>query len=155
MTAGEKIIFKTKLKQHCIALIEQRVTNAQLSMQQAQEAANEEEKSSAGDKYETSRAMSHLEKDMHAKQLESNRQELAVVSSIECDNIFNAVTTGSVVICDGASFFIAAGLGKASIEGENIYLLSPNAPVAALLFNKKCGDHIDFNNKVFLIKDLY
>ena len=155
MTAGEKIIFKNTLKQYCVSTIEQRVANAQLSMQQAQEAANEEEKSSAGDKYETSRAMNHLEKDMHAKQLEANRQELAVVSSIDCDKIYDTVKTGCVVICEGASFFIAAGLGKVSIEGKNIYLLSPNAPVAALLFNKKCGDHIAFNNKVFLIRDLY
>jgi hypothetical protein len=38
-------------------------------MESAQQSANSEEKSSAGDKYETSRAMGHLEKDMHARQL--------------------------------------------------------------------------------------
>lgn len=155
MTAPEKIIYKTKLKQHCIAVIEQRVANSQHAMQGAQDAANEEEKSSAGDKYETARAMSHLQKDMHAKQLEANRQDLAAVAAINCEILYDAVHPGSVVICEDASFFIAAGLGKISFEGKELYLLSPQAPVAALLFNKKKGDSILFNNRTFLISDLF
>ena len=155
MTAGEKIKFKKELKQYCIAVIEQRVANSRMAMQQAQDAANEEEKSSAGDKYETSRAMNHLEKDMHARQLEANRQELALANSIDCDKLYKTVSTGCVVICETVSFFIAAGLGRISIKGKEIFLLSPNAPVALLMFNKKSGDHINFNNKVFLIRDIY
>ena len=45
-------------------MIKQRIAAATLAIENAQSAANAEEKSSAGDKYETSRAMSHLEKDM-------------------------------------------------------------------------------------------
>ena len=155
MTTREKIDFKTRLKQHCIAVIEQRVANAAAAMQQAQDAANEEEKSSAGDKYETSRAMNHLEKDMHAKQLQSNRQELSLLSSIDCSRIYTTVTTGSVVICADVSFFIAAGLGKILFEGKSIYILSPAAPVSKLLLNKERGDSVTFNGRTSLIQDLY
>lgn len=38
-------------------------------MEGAQEAANSESKSSAGDKYETGRAMAQLERDRHAQLL--------------------------------------------------------------------------------------
>ena len=67
MTDLEKIAFKEKLRSQCIALIEERMQLAAEAMQQAQDAANAEEKSSAGDKYETGRAMNHIQKDLHAR----------------------------------------------------------------------------------------
>lgn len=155
MTTEEKINFKTRLKLFCIKIIEQRVSNAGLAMQAAQTAANSEEKSSAGDKYETSRAMSHLEKDMHAKQLAANNKELAVLLSIDCNKINSSINTGSLVICETAIFFIAAGLGKLLFEEQTIYIISPIAPIAALLIGKVAGGNIQFNNKNLLIKECY
>ncbi|HMC85967.1 MAG TPA: hypothetical protein VKI61_10590 [Chitinophagaceae bacterium] len=69
MTAADKILFKNNLKQFCQLTIEQRIAAAKEIIQNVQEAANNEEKSSAGDKYETGRAMGHLQKDMHSRQL--------------------------------------------------------------------------------------
>ena len=69
MTAADKILFKNNLKQFCQHTIEQRIAAAKEIIQNVQEAANNEEKSSAGDKYETGRAMGHLQKDMHSRQL--------------------------------------------------------------------------------------
>ena len=73
MNEQQKIDFKKALKTRCIEILEQRIDASYNSMQNAQAAANEEEKSSAGDKYETGRAMNHLEKDMHARQLAANK----------------------------------------------------------------------------------
>ena len=155
MTVAEKISYKKDLQQQAIEMIRQRIADAKLSMENAQASANEEEKSSAGDKYETSRAMSHLEKDMHAKQLLANNQELAALLSIHCETLSNSVVTGSVVVCEAVSFFIAAGLGKISIAGQHIYFLSPAAPVAKILFNKVVGDSIVFNKEEMIIMDVY
>ncbi len=155
MTAEEKILFKQKLKHYCIAEIEKRIANAAQAMRQAQAAANEEEKSSAGDKYETSRAMSHIEKDMHGKQLAANRLELATLMEVDCSRLYTSVNIGALVICEGSSFFIAAGLGKVIFEGEAIYILSPKAPVAAMLLGKKAADKVNFNKLDLLIKAIY
>ncbi len=124
-------------------------------MQNAQDAANSEEKSSAGDKYETGRAMSHLEKDMHARQLAANKNELAALLAVESNLLHLSVTTGSVIICDENSFFIAAGLGKITFKNKVLYLLSPNAPVAKSLLNKITGDRINFNNKEMTINEVF
>ena len=110
MTIKQKLLYKKNLHQHCITIIQQRIDATIQSMQNAQAAANNEEKSSAGDKYETSRAMSHLEKDMHARQLAANQQELAALLAVDCTKLYTAVATGSIVFCNGLSFFIAAGL---------------------------------------------
>ena len=150
-----KIAYKKNLHQHCIALIQQRIDAALQAMQNAQAAANSEEKSSAGDKYETSRAMSHLEKDMHARQLAANQNELAALGVVDCNTLHASVTTGSIVICNEASFFVAAGLGKISFEDGIIYVLSPNAPVAKSLLHKVAGNSLIFNNKIIFIREVF
>jgi hypothetical protein len=136
--------------------IQQRIDAALLAMDNAQSAANSEEKSSAGDKYETGRAMSHLEKDMHARQLVANQHELAALTSVDCTTRLHVIVdAGSVVVCDEVKFFIAAGLGKMLFEGETILALSPNAPVAKLLLRKVAGSSFLFNNKIVFIKEVF
>ncbi len=141
--------------QQCIELIEMRITANTQSIANAQAAANVEEKSSAGDKYETSRAMSHLEKDMHARQLAANRMELAALSGLDGVSLYIEGAKGSLVTCADCSFFIAAGLGKINFEGRDVYLISPDAPLAALLFKKRAGDGILFNKKLRLITAVF
>lgn len=155
MITEQKIAFKIKLHRHCIAIIQQRINAAIESMQNAQAAANSEEKSSAGDKYETSRAMSHLEKDMHARQLAANQHELAALLAVECNTIHTSVSTGSIIACNDVTFYIAAGLGKICFEGETIYVLSPNAPVAKSLLQKVAGNKVSFNNKELIIAAVF
>ena len=121
-------------------------------MKDAQATANNEEKSSAGDKYETSRAMSHLEKDMHAKQLSSNIKEIEYLLSFDCNKLYNSAQKGSLVNCKTISFFIAAGFGKLIFENKIIFLLSPGAPVSKILSGKKTGDAIIFNKEKYIIK---
>ncbi len=124
-------------------------------MQNAQAAANAEEKSSVGDKYETGRAMSHLEKDMHARQLAANKRDMANLVSINCEQVYNTVAAGCFLKCSGTSFFIAAGLGKIITEDETIFLVSHLAPVAKMLQGKKPGDTILFNSQNLIIEELY
>ncbi|MBC7887333.1 MAG: hypothetical protein H7Z13_05545 [Ferruginibacter sp.] len=155
VTDTEKLAFKKRLRDKCIALIEQRIVAAANAVTNAQAAANAEEKSSAGDKYETSRAMSHLEKDMQARQLAANREELQALSTIACLSLYDSATAGSFIQCELCSFFIAAGLGKINFEGRDIYLISPNAPVAKALFNKKQGSVISFNKKEMVIMVIF
>lgn len=155
MNEQQKIDFKIELKKRCVEILEQRINASYNSMQNAQAAANEEEKSSAGDKYETGRAMSHLEKDMHARQLATNKSAMASLMSINCEHVYNNVAPGCFVKCTDTSFFIAAGLGKIIVDQETIFLLSYHAPLARNLCNKKIGDTISFNGRELIIEELY
>jgi|SRR5882724_9302162 len=147
MTSSQKIAFKIKLKQIALDRAVQRIAIAKTAIENAQEATNSEEKSSAGDKYETARAMSHLEKDMHARQLAEHMKELALLRDINVDIIYDAAMPGAFIKCADASFFIAAGLGKQIVDGNQVFFLSPLAPLAKLLSRKKAGDHFLFNGK--------
>ncbi|MDQ6763170.1 MAG: GreA/GreB family elongation factor [Bacteroidota bacterium] len=155
MTNSEKIEYKITLQKRCIAILEDRIYSIRSAMKEAQLAANSEEKSSAGDKYETARAMSHLEKNMQASRLSASLKELENLLQGDCNKIFEVVQKGSFVQCDKVSYFIAAGLGKLLIENKTVFLISPNSPVALKLSGKKAGDAFEFNNQKFTIKKVY
>ncbi len=155
MNEQEKILFKDQLKQYCRSLIEQRITAARTAIANAQQAANSEEKSSAGDKYETGRAMGHLEKDMYARQLAENIKELAGLEAVNCHLIYGHITSGAFVQCGEVSFFIAAGLGKQVVNGQTIFFLSPHAPLAKTMQQKKTGDGFLFNGTPIAITGVF
>lgn len=149
------IAYKKRIMQTFIDVLKERIATISAAMENAQAAANAEEKSSAGDKYQTSRAMSHLEKDMHAGQLAATLTELTHLLIVNCSVIYQTICTGSLVKCGNTSFFIAAGIGKLLFEGEVIYILSPAAPLAKSLFNKRKGEKILFNKKVLVIRNIF
>jgi transcription elongation GreA/GreB family factor len=155
MTSQEKIAFKTRLKQAGLQLISERIAMAKSAGDSAQEAANSEDKSSAGDKYETGRAMGHLEKDMYARQQAENVMELARLQQVNTDSIYSTPQTGALVQCAEQSFFIAAGLGRQLIDEQTIFFLSPYTPLAKLLLPKKVGDAFLFNKKEIKILAIY
>ncbi|WP_440133927.1 hypothetical protein [Chitinophaga sancti] len=155
MTSQEMIAFKATLKQTGSDLINKRIDLAKQMIASAQEAANSEEKSSAGDKYETGRAMGHLEKDMHARQQEENKSELDRLQKVNTGKIYTSAQPGAFIRCKEQSFFIAAGLGKQTINEETIFFLSPLSPIAKLLQGKKEGDTFLFNKEERTILSLF
>ena len=66
------------------------------AMEAAQESANDQSKSSAGDKYETSRSMGQLDRNMHARQYEQARQERTILERLQAAN--EAGTQGRVAL---------------------------------------------------------
>jgi hypothetical protein len=155
MTHQEMIAYKTSLKKAGLLRIEERIAITKSAIANAQEAANSEDKSSAGDKYETGRAMGHLEKDMYARQQAENITELDRLQKVNTDMIYTTAQTGAFVRCVDHSFFIAAGLGKQLIDNQLIFFLSPFTPLAKLLQGKKVGDSFFFNKKDIVILEIY
>ena len=154
-TEIEKLAYKHALKQACLKIIFERIANIEQAMLEARESANSEEKSSAGDKYETSRAMGHLAQEMQSKQLEETKQELDLINRLSDDRLTSEAITGSVVICNDFIFYISLGLGHAFVGAQKVTLLSPKATIATLLFQKRAGESFNFNLKQIQILDVF
>jgi hypothetical protein len=155
MTTQEKIAFKIKLKNLGLVLLGKRISTAETAMQRAQEAANSEEKSSSGDKYETGRAMGQLEKEMYGRQLAAYAHELKALQSITADSICHQPGPGAFIRGEGIAFFVSAGLGKQQVDGMTILFVSPMAPLAQSLQGRKPGDVIPFNGANVVIEEVY
>jgi len=155
MTKEEKINQKKELKAICITLVETRVSNALQAMNQAQEAANSEEKSSAGDKYETGRAMSQRERDMNAMQWKEANKELLFLKSIDIDKIYECAESGAIIKSNDHTYFIAVGIGSIIYNEQKVFVISAKAPLASLLIGKKKGEEFVFHEKRIKIETVY
>lgn len=132
--------FKKRLHQFCREQVINRMNIAENAMQQAQESANSEEKSSAGDKYETGRAMSQITRDMNARQLAVARQDLQELDGINLTLSTETVQKGALVILEnGMMIYVATSLGSIEFEKQKIAVVSTKAPIAATILGKKKG----------------
>ena len=155
LSQEEKIQWKQLLLDSCSATLQTRIGVAATAMQSAQESANSEDKSSAGDKYETGRAMSQLDRDMNARQLEEAKSALALAEKINVTLLYDKVAKGAVALCGDLVFFVGVGLGIKDVQGREVIFLSPTAPLAMELLNKKKGDFIVFKGKKVLLTDVF
>ena len=142
------ITFKIRLFEHCKKEIERRIANFQYAMMDAQASANSEDKSSAGDKYETGRAMSQIARDMNAKQLQAAKRELSNLLLINPAATYIKAQKGALVQTSNDQIvFIATSIGVIDIDGYKIAVVSPEAPIAKALLNKSIGDEITMAQK--------
>ncbi len=149
-----KIETKKRLHSLCMDYVEKRIANAKLAMQSVQDSANEESKSSVGDKYETGRAMMQLETEKYAVQLDESLKLKQVLSQIKPDLQHDFVALGSAVTTNHGNFFIAVSAGKIDL-GENIYYaVSPVSPIGSKLLGAKTNDKITFNDKFYQIQEV-
>jgi transcription elongation GreA/GreB family factor len=116
-------------------------------MTSAQEAANSEEKSSAGDKYETGRAMAQIARDQAAQQLDEALKLKAVLEQINPALSSPRIGLGSLVITDNNRFYISISAGELEVDGIKYFAISPQSPVGKLLMSRKENDVILFLKK--------
>jgi transcription elongation GreA/GreB family factor len=143
---------KTNLYQQCVDYVEQRIATSKKAMDAAQEAANSESKSSAGDKHETGRAMAQLEQEKSAKQLAEAIKLKKVLALINPEKTGSDIQLGSVVETSNGNFFIAISAGKLTAHDKNYFAISLASPIGANLKGLKAGDEMKFNGNLFKIE---
>lgn len=151
----DKYEIKETLLDEVEGLIYQKIAVFQKMMNDAQDSANNETKSSAGDKFETGRAMMHMERDKNAQQLSEARKLELFLSQIKSDKMFDRVAFGSVVQTDFGNYFISIAAGRIVVDEKKYFAISPQAPLAKELMQKQKGDMITFNDKSIKILDVF
>ncbi len=145
---------KTQICQHLDALLDSRIDEAQRAIAAAQEARNNDTKSSAGDKYETGRAMMQIEIDKNEFQLGKARALKADLAKVNLHKSSPRVEFGSLVITAQETYFISIGVGKLEVDGHVVYAISVASPIGNLLQNKAIGDEIEFQGRKLRILEL-
>ncbi|MEL6537317.1 MAG: 3-oxoacyl-ACP synthase [Bacteroidota bacterium] len=141
----EKI--KEGLLKACEAYVKQRQATAKDAIAEAKAAAAEETKSSAGDKYETGRAMAQLAEERAQSQLtEANKlaEGLALVNRADAGP---KADLGSLVITPQAQYYLAISLGKLTWDGTDYFVVSPASPIGQALKGARTGDKVSFQGR--------
>ncbi len=142
---------KRKLYQYCIDFLDKRIDAAREAIRVAQESANDETKSSAGDKYETGRAMMQLEIEKNATQLEEALKQKKILDSINIEIQPLKIQNGSLVFTDQGNFFLAISVGLVVIEDKSFAVVSAQSPIGSRLIGLKSGDTFSFGNKTYKV----
>ncbi|GAA4103197.1 3-oxoacyl-ACP synthase [Mucilaginibacter panaciglaebae] len=145
---------KQLLYQQCLDYVQQRMDAAQQGIDEAQQASKEDTKSSAGDKYETGRAMMQQETDRNMAQLtEANKLKVALNQINPAVNNDRA-ETGSIVITNLAKFYISISAGALSVNGDTYMAISPASPIGLKMKGLKAGDEFNLNGKAYKIESI-
>ena len=145
---------KEQLYNQCIAYVQNRMAAAELAFKDAEKAQNEDTKSSAGDKYETGRAMMQQEKDRNNIQLNEANKLMVALNLIGTKSTSSTAETGSLVITDNGKFYIAISAGTLMVDGENYFAVSPASPIGLKLKGLKAGDEFGLNGKNYRVEDV-
>lgn len=146
---------KSDLYAHCQQYVRERIETARQAMQAAQESANSESKSSAGDKYETGRAMAQNERDRHAQLLAEATKLEQELARLNIEKEYATVQPGSLVSTNRGGFFISVSAGKLTLEGAHYFAVSPASPVATALAGRRAGDSVTFNKLTYQILSVH
>lgn len=108
-------------------------------------AANNDTKSSMGDKYETSREMVQQEINNLQIQLNENLKSLNSLKSINTQP-HPIVGLGSLIETGNGFFYIAVSLGEIRYEDKKVFVISTESPLAKAILGKRQGEEFILNN---------
>jgi transcription elongation GreA/GreB family factor len=148
--------FKSAVYQTAISQLKQKEALLAEERKNIIESILEEEKNSAGDKYETSREnmtqdLNSLEKQI--KQSKLDLDELYRLQSIK--DTPPTVQEGALVQLGTDWFLLAVSVGQVKVEDKQVFLLSKNSPLGELLLGKKKNESIQFRGKSQPISEIY
>jgi transcription elongation GreA/GreB family factor len=145
---------KQALYQQCMDYVQTRMAAAQQGIDEAQQAAKDDTKSSAGDKYETGREMAQQETDRNMAQLtEANKLKIAL-NLISTSGSTNRAENGSVVTTNNGNFYIAISAGVLTVNGDCYFAISPASPIGLKMKGLKVNDEFNLNGKCYKVESI-
>jgi len=111
------------------------------SLKQAIDSRNSDTKSSAGDKFETSREMAQIEIQKIETEISKTQQFITDLAS----------KASQLIITDKGAFLISIPFGKLMVGGTEVFCISNSAPITKQLVNTKKNDSFFYNDMKYNI----
>ncbi|WP_207421306.1 3-oxoacyl-ACP synthase [Desertivirga brevis] len=150
----QKQVIKNELYQKCAEFVTERIASLEQAITSAHEAAANDTKSSAGDKYETTREMMQQDISRNQAQLFEAKKLKHALDSINPDLMSKEVRNGSLVLTSNGNFYISVSAGQLKVGTSIYFAVSPVSPIGKVLVGLSAGDKITFNGKEFLIQEV-
>lgn len=138
---------KAEIIKYLSNLLDSRISEINAAIILLKESRDNESKSSAGDKYETGRAMAQIELDKIQQQLQNLLSLQAELLKIQPEIRTEKAGFGSLLSTTAGNYFISVGIGKIELGEEAVYAVSLASPIGQALKGTQHGDTITFNGK--------
>tara|TARA_B100000212_G_scaffold129931_1_gene97416 strand:- start:3064 stop:3510 length:447 start_codon:yes stop_codon:yes gene_type:complete len=140
-------MLKEKIIDEISKLLEYKISEVEEELNLLTKDKNEITKSSAGDKFETSRATIQSEFDKVSINLIKLKDQLRKIKLISITSKPQKIGYGTLVKTSNSMYMVSIGYGKLRLDSKDIYVISPLSPIGKKLINKQEGESISFNSK--------
>ena len=151
----DPLAIKTALVAQLLQHLEQNIAETEQAIASAKESRDNESKSSAGDKYETGRAMMQIELENNGRQLEKSRLAKKELLQLNLQEVHSLAGPGSLINTNQGIYFISIGFGKLELAEQPYYAISLASPIGQALKHAKLGDRVSFQGNVLEILELH
>ncbi len=127
---------KQKILSHYQILLQDKIDIYQDLILSLTEDAQNDAKSSAGDKHETTLSKLHIEQEKIANKLKEAIEQQAILSKLDITQVSNNVVLGSLVITNHLTVFICTALPKITVDNQTTFAISPQSPLGMQLMHK-------------------
>jgi hypothetical protein len=127
---------KQKILSHYQILLQDKIDIYQDLILSLTEDAQNDAKSSAGDKHETTLSKLHIEQEKIANKLKEAIEQQAILSKLDITQVSNNVVLGSLVITNHLTVFICTALPKITVDNQTAFAISPQSPLGMQLMHK-------------------
>ena len=114
------------------------------NLKQAIVSRNSDTKSSAGDKFETSREMAQIEIHKIENEILKTQQFITDLAS----------KASQLIITDKGAFLISIPFGKLMVSGTEVFCISNSAPITNQLVNTEISANFEFRGVTYNILDI-
>lgn len=118
------------------------------------EDSKNDSKGSAGDKHETALSMMHIEQEKLNYKLKEYLNDSQQFSKIDFEKKHTKVQVGSLVQANSNYFLVSVALPKITIQGQTIFGISPQSPLAQELIGHEVGHSFKINNVQYLLNEI-
>ncbi len=139
----------------CTTYVQERTETAESALADNRLGLESDSKSSAGDKYETSREIVQQEVIRNELLLADAQQMKTVLSRLNTEQKYESIQNGSLAVTNHGSFFFAIAGGKFEVNKKDYFIISLLSPLGQLFKDKKPGESVLFNGKKYAIKEVY
>ena len=147
MTIEKMRQLKALLLQHCFDYVEDLLDRAEKGIVEARTDAQQEQKSSAGDKFETHRAMMHLQMETFIKRKEVAEDLYSTLQRIALEKVIDQqIGLGSLIELERGWYYISISAPKFIHHNLQYTIISQEAPFYKQLQGKEVGDFIEWHN---------
>ena len=129
--------FKQKILSHYQLLLQDKIDIYQDLIHSLTEDAQNDAKSSAGDKHETTLSKLHIEQEKIANKLKEALEQQFILSKLDVTQISNNVVLGSLVKTNHLTVLVCIALPKITVDNQTIFAISPQSPLGIQMMHKK------------------
>lgn len=117
--------------------------------------AENDAKSSAGDKHETGRSMLQLEQEKLGAKIAEYRGQFAQLQRLNPEEPHRVIGLGSLVQLPSFWVYLGVALPKITLHNQAVFGVSLEAPIAQQLVGKTVGETIEVNGKLQAVQQLF